>query len=271
TEAASIVGSSEASGATLGTGDAERASRLGRLAEAVHRHDARIFVQLRLAGRENGTLAQHFARAALSCQRAGIDGVELHWAQGPGLNQLLSPTPADDYSCDFEKKMRFTKEVIEGIRTACGKDYPIIIRLIVDEFVEGGIFLEEGIMIAQYMENIGVDAISVSCGTYKSVRSVIERAPYYQGWRGYLSEAVKKAVKIPVIGVGLVHEPAFAEEVIREKKSDFVAIGLGLIADPHWCTKASSGKAAEIRQCNSCLQCLDDGLRGVRIDCTAAA
>jgi NADPH-dependent 2,4-dienoyl-CoA reductase/sulfur reductase-like enzyme len=191
---------------------------------------------------------------------AGMDGVELHGAHGYLINQFMSPKTnkrSDEYGGSFEARMRFAKEIVEGIRKQCGRDYPVIIRLSVDEFVDGGIGIAEGVRIAKYMEMTGVDAINVSCGTYDSIRTFIEPITFQQGWRVYLSEAVKKHVKIPVISVGVIREPDFAERIIKEEKTDFVAIGRGLIADPQWCNKAFAGKDADIRKCISCLYCMD--------------
>jgi 2,4-dienoyl-CoA reductase-like NADH-dependent reductase (Old Yellow Enzyme family)/thioredoxin reductase len=266
---------------------------LYRLANTIHKYDAKIFVQLSHAGRQTDStligggqsvapspipceiygnipreltaeeikdLIGNYINAALICKMAGMDGVELHGAHGYLINQFMSPKTnkrTDEYGGSFEARMRFAKEIVEGIRNLCGREYPIIIRLSVDEFVDGGIGIEEGVRIAKYMEMTGVDAINVSCGTYDSIRTFIEPITFQQGWRVYLSEAVKKQVKIPVISVGVIREPDFAERIIKEEKTDFVAIGRGLIADPQWCNKASEGKETDIRKCISCLYCMD--------------
>jgi 2,4-dienoyl-CoA reductase-like NADH-dependent reductase (Old Yellow Enzyme family)/thioredoxin reductase len=266
---------------------------LYRLATAIHKYDAKIFMQLSHAGRQTDPtlnegrqavapspipcelfgqtpreltveeikdLIGKYINAALICKMATMDGVELHGAHGYLINQFSSPATnrrTDDYGGSFEGRMRFAREIVEGIKNQCGRDYPVIIRLSVDEFISDGIGVEEGVKIAKYMEKCGVDAINVSCGTYDSLRTFIEPITFQQGWRVYLSEAVKKEVKIPVISVGVIREPDFAESIIKKKKTDFVALGRGLIADPQWCNKALAGKEAEIRKCISCLYCLE--------------
>ncbi len=274
-----------------------------RLADAVHKYGTRVFMQLSHAGRQTNAsltggrqavapsavpcemigetpraltteeikeLIAKYINGAVICQMAEIDGVELHGAHGYLINQFLSQKTnlrTDEYGGDFEGRMRFAKEIIEGIKRECGAAYPVIIRLSIDEFVDGGITPEAGVRIASYMEKIGADAINVSSGTYDSLQTLIEPTSFAQGWRVYLAEAVKKEVKIPVITAGVIREPDFAEAILAGNKADFVAIGRGQIADPEWCSKAASGRAAEIRKCISCLHCLDRVLARTHIGC----
>lgn len=280
---------------------------LQRLADTLHKYDTKVFMQLHHAGRAGNSmltggkqivapsavackvigetpreltieeikdLVQRFVMGALRCKMAGIDGVELHGAHGYLIDQFLSPYSnkrTDEYGGSFENRMRFAKEIIEGIKTVCGKDYPVTIRLSIDEFVEGGIDLEEGIKIAKYMESMGVDAIHASCGIYETMPTVMEPMTFSQGWRVYLAEAVKKAVSIPVIAVGVIREPEFAEAILESKKADFVAVGRGQIADPQWVTKAKEGRESEIRKCISCLYCVDGAFMGHHIECAVNA
>ncbi len=280
---------------------------LYRLGNAIHKYDAKVFVQLHHAGRQSNSaltggeqivgpspvasavigetprelrveeildIENRFISAALTCKMAGIDGVELHGAHGFLINQFLSPHTnmrRDEYGGSFENRMRFARNIVKGIKGICGRDYPVIMRLSIDEFVDGGITLEEGVRIARYMEGSGLDGIDASCGTYESFPTFIEPVTYSQGWKVYLAEAVKEAVKIPVIAVGVIREPCFAEEILSSKKADFVAIGRGLITDPDWCKKVLSGREGEIRKCISCLYCIDNAMQGAHIACAINA
>jgi len=275
-----------------------------RLANAVQKYDSKIFMQLHHAGSKSNSmltegkqivapsavtcpavgeepreltneevkeLVNKFVLAAVRCKAAGIDGVELHGAHGYLINQFLSPYTnlrTDEYGGSFENRMRFIEEIIVGIRKTCGEEYPLIVRISADEFVEGGIDLELGIKMSKYLEKLGVDAIHVSAANYDSMDKVIEPASYKQGWRVYLAEEVKKEVKIPVIAVGVIREAEFADSVIREGKADFVAIGRGLIADPEWAIKAEEGRDQEIRKCISCLHCTTTLFSGCHVNCT---
>ncbi|MBI5895687.1 MAG: NADH:flavin oxidoreductase, partial [Desulfobacterales bacterium] len=253
TEFTAIDGSRGNSGIThLRADGAIYIPMLGRLADAVHKYGTRIFMQLSHAGRQTSpeltgglqpiapspvpcpvsgamprelsgeeikVLVAKFVSGAVTCRRAGMDGVELHGAHGYLINQFLSPlsnTRTDDYGGNFAGRIRFVQEIVEGIKEQCGRNFPVSVRLTVDEFLDGGIDLPTGIAIAKHLESIGVDIINVSCGTYARFDTIIEPVTFDQGWRAYLAEAVKKEVRIPVIAVGVIREPDFADALIRD-------------------------------------------------------
>ncbi|MEH7245946.1 FAD-dependent oxidoreductase [Neobacillus niacini] len=263
-----------------------------RLATAVQKYGAKVFVQLQHSGRETTSMVlgdgrqiiapssvtctaigeepremtnaevkqtiNKFVMGAFRCKRAGADGVELHGAHGYLINQFLSPNTnlrTDEYGGSFKNRMRFVEEIVVGIKNMCGKDFPVSIRLSVDEFEEGGTTIELSKQIAQYLEKIGADAIHASCGNYNSMNKMIESMMFEQGWRVYLAQAVKEAVTIPVITVGVIREPEFADKILADGKADFIAMGRPHIADPEWAKKAQEGRDKEIRKCICCLHC----------------
>lgn len=263
-----------------------------RLANAIHKYGAKIFVQLHHAGRQANSLltdgkqivapspimceavgeepreltttevkelVQKFIAGAVRAKMAGVDGVEVHGAHGYLINQFLSPKTnirTDEYGGSFENRMRFLKEIVLGIKEKCGQDFPVIVRLSVDEFDKGGQDVELSKEICRYLESIGVDGIHASAGNYNSMETVIESPLYEEGWRVYLAEEMKKVVNIPVIAVGNIRDPKYVDSIIEEGKADFVAIGRGLIADPEWVRKVEEGREKEIRFCISCLHCV---------------
>jgi len=262
------------------------------LAEAVHLEGAKIFVQLHHAGRQttpeitggfqpvcpssthepflNVTpreltdeeiedLVKKFVKAAVRAKMAGIDGVELHGAHGYLIGQFMSPhinKRTDKWGGNTERRMRFPLEIIKGIRQSLGPNFPICFRFNADDFVEDGITLDEAKIIAKILEDAGVNILSVSVGIYETMPKLLEPFHFEEGWRVYTAEAIKKVVNIPVISVGVIRNPEFAEAVIAEGKADFVAIGRGLIADPEWPKKAYEGRDEEIRKCISCNTCI---------------
>lgn len=280
---------------------------LQRLVDAVHAEGARIFVQLQHPGsqtmRRNNdgrdilspsgvrcailpdtpralevddihALTEAFVTSAANCQIAGADGVELHGAHGYLINQFLSPHTnkrTDDYGGSLENRLRFLDEIIAGVRARCGRDFPLSVRLSVDEFVADGIDLAEGVRIAVHLEERGIDVINVSSGIYETMGTIIEPISVPQAWRTHMAAAVKAAVKVPVIAVGVLREPAVAAKVLTEGQADFVAIGRGLIADPEWCAKAAEGRENEIRRCIGCLTCFGEIMSGRRIVCAINA
>ena len=217
--------------------------------------------------REIKKLIRQFVDAAVRCKAAGVDGVELHAAHGYLLQQFLSPntnTRTDEYGGSFENRMRFIKEIIEGIREKCGKDYPVVIRLTVDEcYAEigkpgKGYDLATGVKYAKAFEDMGVDAIDVSSAAYDTYNYWLEPTSFDCGWRAYMAEAVKKEVKtIPVLAANVIRSPEQAEEQLERGIQDFVSLGRPHIADPHWAEKAKSGRANEIKRCINCLYCIE--------------
>ena len=261
-----------------------------RMAECVHRHGGKIFVQLHHGGREappalndgkqpmgpsailnkvNGLVSTEmtkediddivgkFVAAAANCKKAGIDGVELHGAHGYLLGSFISPHTnkrTDDYGGSVENCCRIVTDIIHGIRQTCG-NYPICVRINGDDFVEGGITLDYAVQVAQVLEAAGADAINVSCAVYETVPNMIEPNYYEEGWRKNLAKTVKAHVHVPVIAVNTIKFPATAEKLLKEGVSDFVGVSRGQMADPEWVNKTKAGREDLIRKCMGCMQC----------------
>jgi 2,4-dienoyl-CoA reductase-like NADH-dependent reductase (Old Yellow Enzyme family)/thioredoxin reductase len=275
-----------------------------RLTGAVQKYGAKIFVQLHHAGRQTYTnftdgkqivapsaiaskaigiepralstdevkeLVQKFIDAAVRAQIAGFDGVELHGAHGYLINQFLSPHTnhrSDEYGKD---RLRFVVEILQGIKKRCGSDFPVIVRFSADEFIADGINLQEGRRIGAAMADAGADALHVSSGTYESMPVVIEPYMYKEGWKCYLAQEVKQDVSIPVITVGAIKRPAKAEEILSQKKADFVALGRAHLCDSQWALKAQSGNEDSIITCIGCMHCIDTIFSMRKIECAVNA
>ncbi len=219
-----------------------------------------------LSLRQVKKLEQQFIDGAVRVQKSGADGVELHAAHGYLIQQFLSPytnNRTDEYGGSLENRMRFLLNILKGIKAACGKDFPVSVRLTVDEFYntigfEGrGIQLPEGVQMAKKLEEAGADLINVSCGNYETLNTLIDTMNYAPGWRSYLVKAVKDAVNIPVAGVGVIRTPEQAEELLESGNQDFITLGRPLLADPYWVNKAKEGRADSIRRCISCVTCFE--------------
>lgn len=209
-------------------------------------------------------LEQDFIDAAVRVKKAGCDGVELHCSHGYLLQQFLSPVTnrrTDEYGGSFENRMRFITNIINGIRRECGKDFPLIVRLTVDECYamqgqpDKGYGLDEGIKYAKALEKLGIDAIDVSSAGYDTFNYWLEPVSFEPGWRKYMAKAVKEAVNIPVIAANLIRSPEQAAQQIEEGVQDFVSLGRPHIADPDWTRKAQNGE--HIRRCICCLNCFE--------------
>lgn len=272
---------------------------LSRLATAIHDHGSKIFIQLHHPGRETvsallgGTpvvsasdipcklvqqktraltgdevkeLIDQFVTGAVRVQKAGCDGVELHCAHGYLLQQFLSPYTnkrTDKYGGSFENRLRIVTEIIAGIREKCGPDFPLGIRLSVEEFLdktgvtEDYIHIQDGIKIAMALEAQGIDFLDVSVGLYETGMTCVEPISFPQGWRHDILKAVKDHVHIPVIGVSCIREPAVAEQFLTEGVEDFVSMGRTWLADEQWGTKVREGRENELRKCINCLRCFE--------------
>lgn len=217
---------------------------------------------------EIGEIVQDFAEGAIRAKKAGADGVELHCAHGYLLNQFFSPyynRRQDAYGGNTKNRARIVKEIIEAIRVKVGRDFPVIMRISLDEFLDRSVFphdreglkMQEGIEICKYLVPFGLDAVNVSAGTYESMNTAWEPASYEEGWKVYLAEAVRKEVNVPVFCVGSIRNPKLVETILEKGKADAVCIARGQLADPEWCNKVRQGRENEIRNCISCLYCME--------------
>lgn len=207
-------------------------------------------------------IAEKFARAAERAKKAGFDAVEIHGGHHYLFAQFMSPLTnkrTDDYGGSLEKRMKFPMEVLARIKARVGDDYPIIFRMNGAEFVEGGLTIEDSKIIAPRLERAGVAALDITAGSpsknFQSAVVSIEPMSYPEGWKVYLAEEIKKVVNIPVVTVGVIRDPRFADQILQQGRADFVALGRALLADPHWARKAVEGKEEHIRKCISCNEC----------------
>ena len=222
---------------------------------------------------EIDVIVDQFVATVMNAKTAGFDAVTLHAAHGYGLAQFLSPLynkRTDEYGGSLENRMRILLRIIEKCRAKVGKNYPIMVRFSVDEFIAGGRELEESIEIAKMLEKAGVDAIDVSAGVPSTY--VFGIPPYSMPGRyGFLvsqTKEIKRAVNVPVICVSGIRTPQQAEEIISNGDADMIALGRTLIADPDFCNKAFNGQDEDIRQCLSCQYCLDTLNSGRSLRCT---
>ena len=219
-------------------------------------------------------IISQFGDAAYRVKKAGCDGIELHASHGYLIQQFLSPETnkrTDQYGGSLENRMRFLLEIIDDVRKKCGKDYPLIVRLTVDEMYDKigqsnkGYTLSEGIEMAKILEKKGIDAIDVSSAGYDTFNYWLEPTTFECGWRKNLAAEIKKSVNIPVIAANLIRSPEQAEQQLQEGIQDFVALGRPHIADPHWCNKVLENREDEIKRCVCCLYCFESMMEGAYI------
>lgn len=181
-------------------------------------------------------VVEDFSLASRRACEAGFDSVEIHGAHGVLFSQFLSPLTNnrdDEYGGSLENRVRLSVRVVRRIRRELG-GYPILYRLGAEDMLPGGLTLDEGIRAAKMIEEAGADVIDVSGGLVGHLH------PDNMGPGFFVPQAaaVKKAVDVPVIGVGGVKTPEEANEIIRSGKVDLVAIGRAIVKDPNWASKA---------------------------------
>lgn len=201
-------------------------------------------------------VADNFARACAGAKANGFDMVMLHGGHGWLLGQFVSPLTnhrTDEYGGSMENRARFPIMVLDRIRKACGENFLIEYRLSGSERVPGGLEIGECCEFAKLIED-KVDLIHVTSGLYHNhVQSKAFSSMFHpHGCNLDLAEAIKKAVKVPVVAVGGFNSPEQIENAIASGKCDFVALGRQLLADPQFVNKTAEGREDEISPCLRC-------------------
>lgn len=277
-----------------------------KLTEIVHKYDSKIFCQVYHPGRQsthmvNGgvqplapsatmdpmlqdmpreitveeiqQLVKEFGECARRIKESGFDGIEVHAAHGYLISEFLSPYTnkrVDEYGGCFDNRVRILDEVYASVREAVGKDFPVIVRISVNEYLLGGRTEAESFVLARHCEELGFDAVHVSNGMYASpaLRQIIapmytEHALNMQG-----AQQVKEMLDVPVIVTNRINDPRMADTLIKMGKTDFVGMGRGSLADPYLPEKAKNGRLKEIHHCIGCLRgCEQKLFEGASVTC----
>lgn len=207
-------------------------------------------------------LCEDFADAAAYVKSVGFDMCMLHAGHGWLFSQFLSPLTnkrTDRFGGSPENRARLIMMVLERVRQKCGEQFLIDLRISGDEETEGGLRLEDMIEFSRMVEP-KIDMLHVSVGTSFDHNNR-EFSSHYDpnGLNVHLSEAIKKAVNIPVTTVGGINDAELAERIIAEGKADFVSMGRQMYADPDFARKAQEGRHREISPCIRCMTCHSAG------------
>jgi 2,4-dienoyl-CoA reductase-like NADH-dependent reductase (Old Yellow Enzyme family)/thioredoxin reductase len=290
TEIASVHPSGSAVPNELGAFHDQFIPGLRKIANAVHAAGCKVALQLHHAGRESIYLLREkkaiapsatrslvfgltpremtleeiheiitaFGAAARRGMEAGFDAVEIHGAHGYLLTQFLSALSNkrnDDYGGSLSNRCRFMIEVLQEVRKTVGPDFPISLRLSVEECIEGGYtFMDIQPILPSFVE-AGADILHASLGTHGSPGGITSAPFEYQpGFNVCRAQKLKEEVGVPVIAVGRFTEPSLADEVIAHGEADLVAFGRQFLADPDFLIKAREGRPEDIRKCIACNQ-----------------
>ncbi len=209
-------------------------------------------------------LEEEVAQAAARVKRAGFDCIMIHGGSGYIISEFLSPRTnkrLDDYGGDTRKRAKFALELVAAVKKMTGLDYPVIFRMTADERVEGGFGLEDAIILAKLLEEAGADAIDVVSGVAESFVWIVPYMYLPDASNAFLSQTIKREVRIPVCVSGNINNPNLAEEVLKKGKADFISLCRALISDPQFPNKVIAGKVADICKCIGCCRCIESVLR----------
>lgn len=198
------------------------------------------------------TVAEH-------CAEGGFDGIELQCSHSSIVRGFLSPATnkrTDEYGGSLVNRARLLIEIVDAVRKMIGNRLSLGVRLCGDEFIEGGTTIDEAVEVARLVEATGqVDYINTSIGVATASLFMIEASMHIPpGYALFIPSAIRKAVDLPVVGVGRFKDPLQAERALAEGHCDLVGVVRGQIADPDFAAKARAGATDEIRLCLSCNQ-----------------
>jgi len=204
-------------------------------------------------------IVKAYGEKAALCKRAGYEMIMVHAGHGWLLHQFLSPYlnhRSDEYGGSLENRVRIVREVLTSVRDAVGPGFPIEIRLSGSELFEGGYGIEDGIRIAQMVEDL-VDLIHVSAGSYQ-FGFFNTTPPMFDphGVNVWLAAEIKKHVTKPVATLGALSDPTQMEQIIAEGKADVVYMARQLLADPFHPQKVMAGEEDKIVRCLRCYTCM---------------
>lgn len=215
-------------------------------------------------------LIKDFATYAMLAKMGGADGIEVHAVhEGYLLDNFTMEyfnQREDEFGGDLMGRLRFPLAILQAVKQACGKDFPVILRFSLKSFIraerhgilpgesypELGRDIEEGLQFAKILTEAGYDALNVDAGSYDAWYWA--HPPFFQDRGLYLpfAEKVKKVVKVPVLTAGRMGYPQLAAEALQEGKCDMVVLGRPLLADPEFVNKMRQGNIQDIRPCLSC-------------------
>ncbi|MDN4494726.1 NADH:flavin oxidoreductase/NADH oxidase [Ureibacillus aquaedulcis] len=252
----------------LGLWSDEQVPALARIVEACHKYGAKVGIQIAHAGRkaedaavpvapsaiafdENSKtpralstdevkeMVEKFRKAVQRAVQAGVDAIEIHGAHGYLIHQFHSPLTnkrEDEYGKNLTL---FGREVIQAAKGAMPADMPLIMRISAQEYVEGGYGIKESIEMAKDYQQAGVDIFHISSGGEGQITAA-GRPGTHAAYQVPLARDIKNALDVPVIAVGRLDDPILANAVIGNEDADLVAVGRGMLRNPHWALEAAT-------------------------------
>ncbi|MDP0484526.1 NADH:flavin oxidoreductase/NADH oxidase [Bacillus subtilis] len=269
----------------LGLWSDEQIPALARIVEAIHKHGAKVGIQIAHAGRkaedadvpvapsaipfdeksktpralsteEVKGMVEKFRLAVRRAIKAGFDTIEIHGAHGYLIHQFHSPLTnkrVDEYGKDLTK---FGREIIQAAKEEMPAEMPLLMRISAKEYVEGGYGIEESIEFAKAYQEAGVDMFDISSGGEGQI-AAWGRPGTHAAYQAPLARRIKEALQVSVIAVGRLDDPKLANAIIGNEEADLIAVGRGMLRNPYWTLEA----AKQLRKETSVPKQYTDGFR----------
>lgn len=215
-----------------------------------------------------------FGDGARRAREAGFDAVQVHGAHAYLLSQFLSPYTncrQDQWGGNLENRLRIYSEIYKDIRKKVGEDYPVFIKIGVQDGFSGGLEFDEGIQVAKFLAKLGFDSLEISQGLrgeryegteYKAHINSLNKEAYYRNW----CREIKSQTDIPIMMVGGLRSLSLMKEIIINKEADFISLCRPLICEPGLINDWKTNEQKKAR-CISCNKCVNEIYKGRPISC----
>ncbi len=268
----------------LGIDRDELIPSLNKMTRAVHEQNGKIAVQLgyggaylsksrirSMSGSDIQEVVKAYGQAAVRAKEADFDAIQIFAAHGFFLSQFLCPRyndRTDQYGGNIQNRARILLEVLEALRQAVGPDYPILVKLNVQDFVENGLTLEDAIRVGVMLEKNSIDAIELSGGLLNNP-NVLQTYIKSESDEAYLqneASAFKEKIKVPLILVGGVRSYNVARQLIEQGVTDYISMCRPFICEPGLVKRWQTGNLTKAA-CISCNNCVEQVKAGHGISC----
>lgn len=243
-----------------------------KLTDTVHKHDCNIIIQIAIGGydKKSGNIPPYeintlveedikniiisFKEAAVRAKKAGFDGVQIHLAHGFFLSRFLSPNfnqRNDEYGGSILNRSRIIFEIYKNIRKAVGDDFLVIAKINSEDFIQGGLTMEDSLITCKVLGDIGIDAIEVS-GNYTSRTGI--KAGENEAYFVEFAKELKRISDVPVILVGGHRSIENMNEILNSTKIEYLSFSRPLIKEPELVNRWQSGdtRPSTCVSCNGC-------------------
>ena len=208
-------------------------------------------------------VVEGFRLAAIRAKKAGFDGIQLHCAHGYLFSEFLSPfynKRTDIYGGEIANRARIVVETYNQVRKEVGPDYPILVKMNVTDFLDGGISHDDVLKAASIFAGIGIDAIELSGGTGWGMHVLGDfnlspmRLVKEQGYYRDISKRLKETVNVPIILTGGIRSYQTAEQFVHDGIADYIGLCRPLIREPGLINRWKSGdtRGSACMSDNSC-------------------